>query len=141
MNRRDLIAFIREHSLAVESSIAAGGNPQAALVAVAVNEELELIFDTVESSRKVKNLRENSAVALVIGGWREGDERTLQYEGIADFPTGSELDDLKAVYFDRFPEGRERLSWSGLVYVRVRPCWMRYCDFNANPPLTEEFDF
>jgi hypothetical protein len=30
------------------------------------------------------------------------------------------------------------LSWSGLVYVRVRPRWLRYSDFRAEPPRIVE---
>ena len=69
-----------------------------------------------------------------------GDERTLQYEGIVDKPTGVELEALKAVYYARFPSGPSRLSWPGLVYLRARPTWMRYTDFGKNPVERVEFD-
>jgi hypothetical protein len=69
----------------------------------------------------------------------DGEERTAQYEGIADEPSGEELDRLKAVYYGVYPDGRDRLSWKGLIYVRVRPMWIRYSDYNANPPLIVEF--
>ena len=38
-------------------------------------------------------------MALVIG-WDDG--RTVQYEGICDEPAGNELEQLKALYFERF---------------------------------------
>ena len=31
-------------------------------------------------------------------------------------------------------DGRDRLSWPGLIHVRVRPTWIRYSDFNRQPP-------
>jgi hypothetical protein len=37
-----------------------------------------------------------------------------------------------------FPDGRERLTWPGLIHVRVRPRWLRYSDFSSNPPLIVE---
>jgi Pyridoxamine 5'-phosphate oxidase len=60
------------------------------------------VFDTLAFSRKAANLRANSRVALVIGGWNDSDPRTVQYEGVADFPTGAELERLKQVYFAAF---------------------------------------
>ena len=30
---------------------------------------------------------------------------------------------------------------AGLIYVRSRPTWIRYSDFNQDPPLIVEFDF
>jgi hypothetical protein len=51
--------------------------------------------------------------ALVIGGMTPGDERTVQYEGIADEPTGHDLELLKELYFLRLPDGRERSGWPG----------------------------
>jgi len=48
------------------------------------------VFDTIDVSRKAQNLRRNRAIAFVIGGTKEGDERTVQYEGTADEPAGAE---------------------------------------------------
>lgn len=91
-------------------------------------------------SRKVANLRRNPAVAFVVGGTTPGDERTVQYEGVADEPSGAELRRLKELYFDVFPEGRRREAWPGITYVRARPTWIRYVDFNQDPPDLVEFD-
>ncbi len=118
----------------------ATGSPQAAVVGIAVTDRFEIVFDTVSSSRKAANLRANPAVAFVIGGTRDGDERTVQYEGTADEPSGAELERLLAVYYARFPEGPERRAWPGLIYVRVKPTWIRYSNFSAQPPEIVEFD-
>jgi hypothetical protein len=85
------------------------------------------------------NLRRNPKIAFVIGGLTNGDKRTVQYEGVADEPVGAELERLKELYFTRFPDGLERQSWRGLVYVRARPMWIRYSDFNRTPPEIVEF--
>ena len=138
MTEADLLAFLRGHSLAVEASVSPRGAPQAAVVGIVVTEALELFFDTLDRTRKVANLRADPRVAFVIGGLAPGDERTVQYEGIADEPAGAELDRLKELYFARFPDGRARESWPGLTYVRARPTWIRYSDFNRAPPLIVE---
>ena len=70
-----------------------------------------------------------------------GDERTVQLEGIADEPTGTNLECLKELYFVRFPDGRDRQHWPGSTYIRVRPHWLRFSDFNQSPPAITEFTF
>jgi hypothetical protein len=51
------------------------------------------------------------------------------------------LERLKELYFLQFPDGRDRQSWPGLVYVRARPGWIRFSDFNRVPPEIVEFRF
>src|SRR5258705_9408970 len=130
MERDELVRFLRRYKLAVQASVAADGSPQAAVVGFAVSDALEIVFDTVESTRKSRNLRAEPRIALVIG-W---DEITAQIEGIADFPAGEELERLRECYFVAYPDGRDRLAWPGITHVRVRPRWIRYSDFTRDPP-------
>ena len=139
IDRAGLLEFLRRQRLAVQASVSGTGTPQAAVVGYAVTDTFELVFDTLASSRKAQNLRNNSRIALVIGGTHDGDEQTVQYEGIADEPSGAELDALTRVYYATWPDGPSRLSWPGLIYVRVRPTWIRYSDFSASPPEIVEF--
>jgi general stress protein 26 len=139
MDAQKLFSFLRSHRFAVEASL---GNdaPQAAVVGFAVSDRFEIVFDTLQSTRKATNLRRNPRIALVIGGSVPGDERTVQYEGIADEPAGEELQRLKTVYFAAFPDGPSRADWPGLIYFRVRPMWIRYSDYNQNPAEIVEFE-
>lgn len=139
MTPRDLLEFMRRYRVAVQASVSADGAAQAAVVGIAVTDRFEIVFDTLSSSRKAQNLRGNPKIALVIGGLSDGEERTVQYEGFADEPAGDELERLKQAYYHVYPDGPSRLSWPGLIYVRVRPAWIRYSDFTANPPLIVEF--
>jgi uncharacterized pyridoxamine 5'-phosphate oxidase family protein len=134
VERREVVHFLRRYKLAVQATSTATG-PQAAVVGFAVSDELEIIFDTLESTRKYQNLRVNPRIALVIG-W--DDDATVQLEGVADFPTGSELERIREIYFEPYPDGRERLAWPGIMHVRVRPNWLRYSDFTVDPPLIVE---
>lgn len=140
MTRTDLLEFLRGHRWAVQTSVSPSGAPQAALVGVVVTDELEVFFDTLDTTRKMQNLRNNCKIAFVIGGWNDRDERTVQYDGVADEPGGSELERLKNLYFLQFPDGPQRQSWPGLVYVRARPTWIRYSDFTCSPPEIAVFD-
>jgi len=139
MDATELLRFLRSHRVAVEASVSQGGAAQAAVVGFAITNQFEIVFDTVDSTRKAGNLRRNPNLAFVIGGLLPGDERTVQYEGIADEPSGDELDRLKQVYYETYPDGPSRLSWPGIMYVRVRPTWVRYSDYNVEPPLIVEF--
>ncbi|HLG59692.1 MAG TPA: pyridoxamine 5'-phosphate oxidase family protein [Vicinamibacterales bacterium] len=138
MTRDELLAFMRTERYAVQASVSSLKASQAAVVGIAIADTFEIVFDTLGDSRKATNLRANPAVAFVIGGTRDGDERTVQYEGIADVPSGDELRRVQEIYFGIFPDGRERLSWPGLIHVRVTPTWIRYSSFNAQPPLILE---
>lgn len=140
MTRAQLLAFMRSHRYAVEASVSPTGGVQAAVVGIVVTDELEIFFDTLAETRKARNLRRNAAIAFVIGGTGPEDQRSVQCEGIADQPDGVELERLKTLYFERFPDGMERQSWPGLIYLRARPTWLRYSDFNRDPPEIVELD-
>lgn len=139
MTRRELLHFMRNRRLAVEASCAPEGGAQAALVGIAVTDAFEIVFDTLATTRKARNLRASPGAAFVLGGWDPADERTVQFEGIADEPVGAELERVKTAYFAAWPDGRERASWPGITYFRVRPSWIRFSDFNRAPPEIVEF--
>ncbi|MFJ8075502.1 pyridoxamine 5'-phosphate oxidase family protein [Streptomyces sp. NPDC096176] len=135
MKRDELVWFLRRYRLAVQASVAPDGSPQAAVVGYAVSDDLEIVFDTVATTRKSLNLRADSRIALVVG-W--DDAITAQLEGTADFPAGDDLERLRECYFRVYPDGRDRQSWPGITYVRVRPSWVRYSDFTQDPPHVVE---
>ena len=139
MTPRALLDFLRSHRLAVEASVSPNGAAQAAVVGFAISDRFEIVFDTLSTTRKAQHLRRNPKIALVIGGLVTSDERTAQYEGIADEPSGAELERLKQIYYSAYPDGPSRLSWPNLIYIRVSPTWVRYSDYNADPPLIVEF--
>ena len=139
MNKSHLYQFISKRKYAVLSTVTTEHLPEAAVVGIAVLPDLRIIFDTVTTSRKYRNLLQNPAIAFVIG-W-EG-EQTVQYEGIAHIPNEAELDELLPAYFDVFPDGIDRKNnWKDIAYFCVQPRWVRYSDFICNPPIIEEMKF
>jgi len=134
MTRDELLPFLRKHRLGVQSTVSSSGDPQAAVVGIAVTSELEIVFDTVDTSRKCRNLRANPRIAFVIG-WDQ--EITVQLAGIADEPTGKERERVLESYFAAYPDGRDRLAWKGITHFRVRPTWIRYSDFNVPGKIVE----
>ena len=140
MTEPDLYAFMAKYKLSVLGTIGPPATPQAALVGIAITPELEIVFDTVKSSRKYPNLIARPACSFVIGGWEPG-EQTVQYQGEAEELKSPELERCQAIYFNVYPDGPARMSWPGIVYFVVRPTWIRYSDFDQNPPLIREFTF
>ena len=136
MDRASLHAFMTLHRYGVVSSISRSGTPQSALVGIATTPDLEIIFDTVKTSRKYPNLIERSSCSFVVG-W--SGEQTVQFEGIAEEPSGPELKRCQEVYFAAWPDGPERMKWPGIAYFVVHPLWIRYSDYDQSPPLIEEF--
>jgi pyridoxamine 5'-phosphate oxidase-like protein len=138
MDKSQIHEFLIEHRYAVISSLGPNQTPQSALIGIAVSPNLEIIFDTVKSSRKYPNLIASPRCSLVIG-WDH--EQTVQYEGIAAEPRGEELACYQKIYFEKWPDGPARLSWPGLTHFVVRPIWLRYSDFSPSPPQIAEFSF
>ncbi len=125
--------FLRLHRYGALSTVS-GAGPQSAVVGIAVTPDFEVIFDTLASSRKYSNLLANPAAALVV--WT--DQATLQLEGDASELTHGELESRRQIYFERFPDGRERAALPGIAYFAFRPRWLRFSDFSLDPPRIEE---
>ncbi len=126
--------FMAAQRYGVVSSIGPDGTPQSAAVGIATSPALEVVFDTMSDSRKCANLRARPACSLVV--W--AGERTVQLEGVAEEPTGAELERVREIYFAAWPDGRDRLAWPGITHFVIRPRWIRYSDFDQDPPLIEE---
>jgi uncharacterized protein YhbP (UPF0306 family) len=138
MDKQELFKFLDTCGLGVLSSLGPMGAPQSALVGIAITPELEIIFDTMEKSRKFRNIARDPRVAFVIG-WQ--GEVTVQYEGVARRISATELGPYHETYFRKFPDGPTRLKWEGITYYVVRPNWIRYSDYNQSPSEIVEFKF
>ncbi|HEY4287048.1 MAG TPA: pyridoxamine 5'-phosphate oxidase family protein [Puia sp.] len=84
---------MRKFRLAAAASISADHQPETAVLGIAVTPDLEIVFDTVRSSRKYRNLVAHPKVALMV--WKTG--ATVQYEGEVREPGGPEDDGYREV--------------------------------------------
>jgi hypothetical protein len=140
MERSELLAYLRSQQLGVLGTLAASGEPQGALVGYAVTSDLEILFDTLRTTRKYANMIANPRVSLTVGNTvGKGDERTVQYEGVAEELAGEPLARLQPVYFATWPDGVDRKQWPHITWFVIRPRWIRYSDFNI--PMTQEWSF
>jgi general stress protein 26 len=123
LTRQEFIAFVRVAQMAVVATTNADGNPEAALVEVAVTDAGELVFDTRIDTRKVRNVERRSRVAVVVG-WSE--EISIQVEGAAEILTGSDRIEYGHVFESQF--SGSRVLDDAFAVIRIVPDWLRYYD-------------
>jgi hypothetical protein len=89
VNRAELLAVMRGNRYAIEATVTPTGAPQAAVIGVAVTDAFEMCFDTLggfaQGAEPACQPTVRSRARRLL---RTGDERTLQYEGLADEPAG-----------------------------------------------------
>ncbi|MBP2445222.1 pyridoxamine 5'-phosphate oxidase family protein [Rhizobium leguminosarum] len=136
-SKRMILEFLRKHSLAVIATSHRNGTPEAAAIDFSVRDNLEIVFDTFEHTRKFINLSERSSVALVVG-W--DDSISVQYEGDAMKVSASDIAGYQEAHLKSVPVEREFVE-KGAVIFRVSPRWIRYSDFTREPPEVIEVHF
>lgn len=137
MDERDLQSFAAQCRYGVLGTVCSAGTPQSAVVGIAVSSHLEIVFDTLQTSRKYPNLIARPQCSFVL--WM--GERTIQYEGEAEELKPPQLAKFQTIYFEAWPDGPARMNWPGLVYFVVKPAWIRYSDFDQRPPFLREWRF
>jgi hypothetical protein len=73
MDRIALYSFMVRHRFGVVSSISGDGTPQSALVGIPITPQLEIVFDTVRSSRKYPKPDCSARLLLCRGMGRRAD--------------------------------------------------------------------
>lgn len=122
--KKIVLDFIRQHSLGVIATTS-GNDPEAAVLAFSENSELEIIFGTLSSYRKYRNLQENPKVAFVLG-WDEEKAISVQYEGIAAEMPPHELEECIAIHTKKNPASAKYAHRPEQKFFKVKPIWIRY---------------
>jgi len=140
MEKAELLAYLQSQRLGILGTLSPEGEPQGALVGYAITPRFEIVFDTVRTSRKYSNMITNPRVSFTVGDTtNRGDERTVQYEGLAEELAAERLARLRPVYYATWTDGTEREQWPGITWFVVHPRWIRYSDFNI--PHIQEWIF
>ncbi len=135
IQKQDVLAFLRKHSLAVLATADMKGKPQAAVVEFAELDDLTIIIDTFNYSRKYKNLQQNDQVAIVVG-W--DNNVTLQMDATAHELKGEDLLRAKEIYFAKNERAKKWANKPEIAYFAFKPTWMRYSDVGKTPWQIEE---
>ena len=124
------------NGLCVAATIGEGGQPQSAVLAFAVLNDLSIILATSYKTRKWENLKKNPKIALSFG-W-SFSEPNLQYEGTAKLlENGDEFKELDKIYFEKHPEIMEFRDGKTVI-IKVTPHWIRLSDYSVQPPKIDE---
>ncbi len=138
--RERILAFIKAQRLTVIATVDVENNkPEAAVIAFAEKDNLDLIFGTKNSSRKYANIQKNPNVSFVIG-WSD-EFGTLQYEGIATELSGEEAVEHGTMLADKNENARIFLTKENQRYFLVRPTWLRFTDKSKTPQEETEVSF
>jgi pyridoxine/pyridoxamine 5'-phosphate oxidase len=129
-NKAKVYNFMREHRLGVLATVTSNSLPQAAVVGIAVRENMEVLFATYDESRKAHNLKMNPRVALVVG-WESG--KTVQYEGEAEELSRAELEAFERNEFASVPSLAKYVRENEGKYYKLKPNWIRYLDVSTEP--------
>jgi uncharacterized pyridoxamine 5'-phosphate oxidase family protein len=132
-----ILEFLRKHILAVIATCHRNETPEAATIDFSVRDNLEIVFSAFEETRKFANLAERPGVAFVVG-W--DDNITVQYEGEATKVPAADIEQYQEVYHNSLLAGREFIE-RGAVMFKTTPRWIRYSDFNKEPPELIEIEF
>lgn len=133
LSKQKALEFLRHCSLGAVATTSKKTGPEVALVDFAVSDELEIVFQTIQTTRKCLNLREDPRIAFM--AW-EGNQ-TLQYEGVADEPEDFVMEPLLEIFFKANPQALNQKGWPGLTYFRVRPTWIRLSQYGDNWSVEE----
>ncbi|HYF29215.1 MAG TPA: pyridoxamine 5'-phosphate oxidase family protein [Candidatus Paceibacterota bacterium] len=130
--KRRILEFLKAHRLTVIATVDTEHNrPEAAVIAFAEKESLDLIFGTSNKTRKYRNIQNNPEVSFVIG-WSD-ELGTVQYEGIATELSGDEAIEHGTILADKNENARIFLSKADQRYFLVKPSWIRMVDKSVFP--------
>lgn len=120
LTRTQFVEFVRRTRLGVVATTDRRGNPEAAVVDLAITDDGVLLFTSKKQARKVVNLATNDRVAIVVGL----EPVSLQIEGDAELLVGAEREQPAAEYQAQLPH-RPQVTDAYALH-RVRPTFVRY---------------
>ncbi len=133
-----VLDYISKERVGVVSTISGNGSPEAAALIISQKSNLELIFQTPNTSRKYTNLKRNPRVAIVFG-FDTDEFVTVQHEGIAREASPDEFDQLAAVHQAKSPQFAKYGRLPENKFFVVKPTWVRYWDFNSGQQFVLTF--
>jgi nitroimidazol reductase NimA-like FMN-containing flavoprotein (pyridoxamine 5'-phosphate oxidase superfamily) len=132
--RKDALAFLKRHKTGVLATVSADYQPQSSLVYYTADDDFNIYFLTLVSTRKYAALSAHSEVAFTVA--TEGVPQTLQIEGRA---MDISLDEVAAKKRDELFEVLNSNPWfyppvskldpSESAVIWVRPTWIRWADY------------
>ena len=139
MTKEQIFDFIKQHHIAVISTVNSSALPEASVVGFGIDQNFEIYVATYDSSRKFANIKKNPRVAMVIG-WEHG--KTVQIEGEAEHITDSEkINEISMGVLEKMPTIAKYVKPERVVFLKITPKWLKYSDISGEPWVREELKF
>ena len=135
--KQKILNFLKGHKLGVISTVNSN-RPEAAAIDFSETSAMEIIFTTLTGYRKYKNLLKNSKIAFVVGG---EENITLQYEGVAEELSRAAFKKYYKRHIQKNPVEKKFAAMPEARFFRVKPIWLRFSDFTAQPSKIFEAKF
>lgn len=129
MTLEDMLTRANTTNIMTIATVGENGEPQAATVEFCVQGN-DILFDSVETSRKVNNIERGSHVALVM---MPSETSTIQLQGEAVALTGDERARAVEVYLTKIPRASAWINNTDVKVFSVRLTWARYTDVSTHP--------
>ena len=100
-------------------------------MAISQKDNLQLIFQTPNDSRKYQNLKINPNVSVVFGFDFE-EFITVQYEGVVKEAEERQVADFRNIHVSKNPKSAEYANLSKNKYFVISPKWVRYWNLKTN---------
>ncbi|MCE9541068.1 pyridoxamine 5'-phosphate oxidase family protein [Candidatus Kaiserbacteria bacterium] len=141
--RKSALDFLKSHKTGVLSTASLEGQPHASAVYYMCDDDFNIYFVTLITSRKFAAIKANPKVAFVVG--RQDVPQTVQLEGTAEEITYNEeksqrVADLVEILTSNsaYYPPIAQLDRSEIVVVWVKPLWLRWADYAAFKSGTSE---
>lgn len=136
-NKAIIRRFLHKSPLGVLGTVSPDGTPQTALIAFAEYDNLDIIFETFQGTRKAQNLAYSTHASLTTG-FSTVRHQTIQIDGtVVKLPRTEYARCIEHFSKKDTPCGPEFLNDPRVEFYRLTPTWLRYSDYNIEPNIFE----
>ncbi len=122
----------------VIATVSQAGKPECAVMGYLVFNDLTLVFNAENISRKWNNIKDNSYVAAAFG-W-SADQPFIQYEGEGNLieKNHPKYQKLEKLYFQEHVRSLQFKELSTSGFILVKPKWIRLTNITVKPHRIKE---
>lgn len=125
--KTEVLQFLKAHPECVLATVSPDGEPEAATVLFAVDDDFTFYFGTSDKYRKYHNLQRNKQAAVVVGVQMK-EPKSAQVEGMMEPIEGeAEIAKVKVFFAEANPAMKPFLAWP-LKFFCLKPVWLRFLD-------------
>ncbi len=133
-------SFLAKNQLCVISTIDAEGFPNSAAMSFSESDDLEIIFFTLDDTKKFKNIQNNQKVAVTVG-WSFEDFITAQYQGIASQVNINDSLEYVTRHLEKNPFSKNFINNPSEAMFIIKPTYIKYSNLKADPKEVFEVRF